>query len=360
MTIAITGATGFLGLRLLPLLMERGHQVVVLAHAGTPPARDRIARHFRASGKRSEAANDLTILLTDLTKPRLGLPHWQFRALAPKLIEIWHLAALTDLTGPAERVRPVNVAGTRAVLELASGGSSMLHHVSTAFVAGRRRTGLIREADLDPSYGFENAYEESKHDAEMAVHEWARENGRPAVIYRPGVLITDQFAPPGGARHPVVTAAILASLGGRPPVPEGDGGARLPLRLVAEPDAHLNLIPVELAARLMVELADRIPSSGVCTAHITYPHDVGIGALVTIVEHRFPVRVEFVAETPAEPSPMETLIAERLRAFIPFGFQHRQYDRAELKRAGLDPWDAPPLDNAYLLAAVAHGLGTDR
>lgn len=211
MTIAITGATGFLGLRVLPLLMERD-QVVVLAHAGSPSARDRIARHFRASGKPVDAANNLTILLTELTKPRLGLPHWQFRALAPRLTEIWHLGASIDLAGAAEQVRPVNVGGTRAVLELASIGTPMLYHVSTAFVAGRRRTGLVMEDDLDASHGFENPYEQSKHDGEQAVHEWSRDHGRPALIFRPSVLITDLPTPPGGAGNTLLTISTMVDL----------------------------------------------------------------------------------------------------------------------------------------------------
>ena len=356
MTIAITGATGFLGLRLLPLLMRRGEQVVVLAHAGTPSARERIARHLRSTGQPAETVDLLTIVPIDLTQPRLGLPQWQFRALASKLTEIWHLGALTDLACSAERVQAVNVAGTRAVLELAAGGTSMLYHVSTAFVAGRRRTGLIMEDDLDGSHGFENPYEESKFDAEQAVHEWSREHGRPAAIFRPGALITNQAPPPGGARNPVSTVATLADVGARALMPGGNDGPRLLLRLVAEPDAHLNLIPVELAARLMVGLADRIPPIGVYTAHVTYPHEVGMETMVSMFEQRYPVRVQLVAEAPPEPSPVEALAANYLRGFAPYGFHHRHYDRTAMREAGLDPSDAPPLDDAYLLAGLTQIL----
>ena len=358
MTIAITGATGFLGLRVLPLLMERD-QVVVLAHAGTSSARDRIALHFRASGMPAAAADNLTVLLTDLTKPRLGLSHWQFRALAPKLTEIWHLGALIDLAGTAERVRPVNVAGTHAVLELASVGAPMLYHVSTAFVAGRRRTGLVMEDDLDSSYGFENPYEQSKHDGEQAVHEWSRDHGRPAVIFRPSLLITDQPTPPGGARNPVLTITTMVDLITRVFPTGRSGDVRLPVRLVAVPGAHHNLIPVELAARLMVELADRIQPSGVCTAHITYPHEVGIETLVSLVEQRYPIRVQLVDEAPPARSPMEALTADRLRGFISYGLSQRHYDRGALRRAGLDPCDAPPLDPAYLMAGLTGGHQSD-
>ncbi len=350
MTIAITGATGFLGLRLLPLLMERGHQVVVLAHAGTAPAHDRIERHFRANGTPVELAQTLTVLLSDLTRPRLGLSQLQFRALAPALTEIWHCGALTDLAAPARKVRPVNTDGTRAVLELATAGTAMLYHVSTAFVAGRRRTGLIGEGDLDASYGFENPYEESKYDGERAVHEWSREHGRSAIIFRPSVLITDQRPPPGGATHPMLTASKLADFGRAFSAPER--GIRFQVRLEGVPEAHINMIPVELAARLMVELADRVQPRGVDTAHITYPHEVQMDTMASLFERRFAIQIQIVPESPRVPTPLEMLISKGLRGFAPYGFQHRYYDRSALKRSGLDPSGISALDLPYLLAAT--------
>ncbi len=202
MTIAITGSTGFLGLRLLPLLMERGGPIVILAHAGSAPALDRIERHLRAMGEPSDWVGDLAVLSIDITRPLLGLPQAEFKALAERLSEIWHCAGSTDLFGPPETVRPVNVGGTYAVLGLASAGPAKLCHVSTAFVAGGRTTGLIREDDLDGSYGFESAYEHSKFDGEQAVREWSRRSGRPATIFRPSVLVTDRPAPRGARPTP--------------------------------------------------------------------------------------------------------------------------------------------------------------
>ena len=202
MTIAITGATGFLGLRLLPLLRERGSPIVILANAGTAPALDRIERHLRAMGEPTDGLGDLAVLSIDLTRPLLGLPHGEFKALAGQLNEIWHCAGSIDLFGPPERVRPVNVAGTYAMLGLASAGTARVFHVSTAFVAGGRTTGLILEDDLDGSYGFESAYEHSKFDGEQAVRDWARREGRPATIFRPSVLVTDRQAPRGARPTP--------------------------------------------------------------------------------------------------------------------------------------------------------------
>lgn len=354
MITAITGATGFLGLRLLPLLIERGGQVVVLAHAGTAPARERIARHLRAGGLPTEMARDLTVLSTDVTRPRLGLPQWQFQALAEQLTEIWHCAGLIELASSAERLRPVNVGGTRAVLELAAAGTPMLYHVSTAFVAGRRRTGVIGEGDLDASHGFENPYEESKSDGERAVHEWSQRHGRPAVIFRPSVLITDRTPPPGGASHPLRTACTLFDYHADALLRRLAAGRRLPVRLVADPGAHLNLIPVELAAQLMVGLAGRIHPNGVHTVHITHPHEVAVSTLLSLFEHQYPVRLEACSELPSprDRTLLESLTAARMRGFTPYWLHRRYYDRSELRAAALDPSDTPPLDINYLLGSI--------
>ena len=127
--------------------------------------------------------------------------------------------------------------------------------MSTAFVAGGRTTGLIREDDLDGSYGFESAYEHSKFDGEQAVREWSRRSGRPATIFRPSVLVTDRPAPRGGAAHPLLGVFRLWDQVEPLLTPMVAAGERPTLRVAADPDAHINLMPVELAARLMVGLA---------------------------------------------------------------------------------------------------------
>lgn len=352
MTIAITGATGFLGLRLLPLLMERAGPIVVLANAGTAPALDRIERHFRAVGEPTARVRDLSVLPIDLTRPLLGLPQDKFKALSSRLTEIWHCAGSIDLFGPAERVRPINVAGTHAVLGLASGGTPMVFHVSTAFVAGGRTIGLIGENDLDGSYGFESAYEQSKFDGEQAVRDWSRRTGRPAVIFRPSVLVTDRAPALGGASHPLLVAFRLTDRVEPLLAAQRAAGVRLRVRLAADPEAHLNLIPVELAARLMVGLADRVQPNGVYTVHITYPHEVSVATLLSLFERRYPVDIEIVPVSPHDPTLLESLVVEQMRGFAPTLFHHRYFDRAALRAAGLEPSDAPPLDVRYLLSGT--------
>lgn len=352
MTIAVTGAAGFLGLRLLPLLMQRGCPIVVLAHAGTAPALNRIERHLRTIGAATDCVRELRVVPVDLTRPLLGLQRKDFDALAYPLREIWHCAGSIDLLGTAERVRPANVAGVHNILDLAAAGTPTLYHVSTAFVAGARTNGLIGDNDLDGSYGFESAYEQSKFDGEQAIHEWSHRNDRPAMIFRPSILVTDRPPPPGGASHPLLVAFQLSDRTESLLAPLQTGNQRLSVRIAADPDAHLNLIPVELAAQLMVSLAERVQPHGVFTANVTYPHDVSVATLLSLFEHRYAMDLIPVPGLPPDPTPAESLVAEQMRAFAPCLFHHRSFDRAALRAAGLDPTDAAPLATRYLLSGL--------
>ncbi len=129
-------------------------------------------------------------------------------------------------------------------------------------------------------------------------------------------------------------------------------GDRPTLRIAGDPDAHINLMPVELAARLMVGLAARVRPDGVCTAHITYPHDVSVATLLSLFEHRFPIDIQIVPEWPRDPAMLESLVAEQMRAFAPALFHHRIFDRGALRDARLEPPEASPLDVSYLLSAT--------
>lgn len=102
--------------------------------------------------------------------------------------EIYHLAAIYDLSVPRDVGMRVNVEGTRNVLDFAERcrGLRRLHYVSTCYVSGRY-DGLYREDDVDVGQRFNNYYEETKFIAEVDV----RKRGLPTTIYRPSVVVGD-------------------------------------------------------------------------------------------------------------------------------------------------------------------------
>ena len=124
----------------------------------------------------------------DITKPSLGLADDDAQRARAETGTVFHLAAAYDLAVDYDIAQRVNVQGTRNVNEFAKSIPNLrrYHYVSTCYVAGRR-TGLIREDELEHSAGFRNHYEESKYLAELSVHRLKSEV--PITIHRPAVVV---------------------------------------------------------------------------------------------------------------------------------------------------------------------------
>lgn len=353
MRVALTGATGFLGLRLLDELLCRHRSVTVLARGEPERARERIARGLaRFATPRPDLPARLRVVSARVTEPRLGLPEDAYRELADSLDAVWHCAGDTTLDGDLAVLRRVNVAGTRHVLDLAGAGSGqpMVFHVSTAFVAGARRAGVVYEDELTDAYGFEGAYERSKYEAELLVHAWARATGRPAVVFRPSVLTTGLPPHPDLPEHPLLN--IERTLTGMERSYFGPGGLREHgrFRIVGRPDGQLNLMPVEDAAAVMARLADLPPAGGVETYHVVHGRETPVEEFRRLLERLTGVRVAIVPRL-TDPSPREAAVAVVSGVFCYLG-QRRRYDDSRV-RARLGPPGVPArVDADYLLSGL--------
>jgi thioester reductase-like protein len=186
-TVLFTGFPGFLGSELVPRVLARDPGL---------RARCLVQRKFAALARRrveelatpsSGLGGRIELVEGDITVPGLDL-----RAGAlDDVVEIFHLAALYDLSVPRLPAVRVNVDGTRNVLDAAAGCPRLdrFQYVSTCYVSGRRG-GTVTERDLPHAAGFHNFYEETKYEAELLVQERMRA-GLPATIYRPSVVVGD-------------------------------------------------------------------------------------------------------------------------------------------------------------------------
>jgi thioester reductase-like protein len=188
-TIFLTGFPGFLGSRLLPTILGRapGERAVCLVQ----PRFESLAKQRVADLEAADPglAGRIELVAGDLTEPGLGLG--DAAGLAARTTEVWHLAAVYDLSVPRDVGMRINVEGTRNVLRFAEGCAELRrhHYVSTCYVSGRH-AGIYRESDLDVGQRFNNFYEETKFLAEVDV-DAARDGGMPTTVYRPAIVVGD-------------------------------------------------------------------------------------------------------------------------------------------------------------------------
>jgi nucleoside-diphosphate-sugar epimerase len=166
-TVLVTGASGFLGGRLVEMLVERGDAVRVLARA-------------------SSDLQHLSHLQIQICRGDLGHPTALAEAMRGVRV-VYHCAACsTDWAAPATYFA-ANVAGTRNVVDAAvcAGSVERFVHVSTTDVYGYPRVPCDESA---PMRNVGLPYNRTKIQGEEAVWQAHRERGLPVTVVRPATI----------------------------------------------------------------------------------------------------------------------------------------------------------------------------
>jgi len=181
MKVLVTGASGFIGGRLVERLVRQGADVRVLVR--NPASAARLAR-FPLTFHLGDVTN-----AADLEKAVQGCEL------------VFHCAYGT--TGSQKRRAWVNRVGTERTLEAAhKAGVKRVVYLSTLMVYGQTADGDLDETA--PRRRFGNAYSDSKLDAEGIALQYSRSGRVPVTILQP----TAVYGPYGG----VWTAQSLAAL----------------------------------------------------------------------------------------------------------------------------------------------------
>lgn len=214
--ILLTGGTGVLG--------------AVVARALAPHAELTCLtrrRRLQIDGVREVAG--------DLTASGMGLDARDRDDIVAGTDVIVHCGAMTGFGNKPEVPLRVNVDGTNRILDLAASAGARLIHVSTAFVA---RVGEFEAAQVAPELRTPVLYVRSKVEAENLV----LGSGLDPVIVRPSVIMGDSVTGHIEAFQGWHTMCGAVMTGQTPFLPAG-------------PDALVDCVPVDFAARAIARLA---------------------------------------------------------------------------------------------------------
>ncbi len=183
----VTGATGFVGRRLVERLLERKGKINILVREDSLARLEDLIDDWQAPID-TVVSRRIQPVIGDLRQPLLGLDDEQIAALEGGIEHFFHLAAIYDMTAPVELDTAVNVGGTSHAIELASTlRASHFHHVSSIAVAGTYK-GVFGEDQFDEGQRLPSPYHATKFEAERLVREQLLVPWR---VYRPGVVVGD-------------------------------------------------------------------------------------------------------------------------------------------------------------------------
>jgi NAD(P)-dependent dehydrogenase (short-subunit alcohol dehydrogenase family) len=179
----VTGATGFIGKRLVKKLLERKGSVVHFLIR--KESQDKVAdlREFWGA-----SAARVQPVFGDLTAKKLGMASEDIKRLKGQVDHFYHLAAVYDLGADEESQTAVNIEGTRNTVELARAiDAGHFHHVSSIAAAGLYE-GVFREDMFEEAENYDHPYFMTKHESEKIVR---KECKVPWSVYRPAMVVGD-------------------------------------------------------------------------------------------------------------------------------------------------------------------------
>jgi NAD(P)-dependent dehydrogenase (short-subunit alcohol dehydrogenase family) len=182
----VTGATGFIGKRLVKKLLERKGAVVhFLIRKESQNKVAQLREYWGADAKRAVP------VFGDLTSKKLGVSADDVKKLKGGIDHFYHLAAVYDLGADEESQTAVNIEGTRNTVELAKAvDAGHFHHVSSIAAAGLYE-GVFREDMFDEAENYEHPYFLTKHESEKIVR---KECKVPWTVYRPAMVVGDSHS----------------------------------------------------------------------------------------------------------------------------------------------------------------------
>ncbi|MCK4413198.1 MAG: SDR family oxidoreductase [Candidatus Eisenbacteria sp.] len=370
-TALVTGASGFIGSRLVYQLLLRRWCVHALGRAkrGTSYA-DRVKAALDDIGGRPIEGClllDLRCHEVDICDSGLALSQPISEHLPGADAVLFHVAGDTRFnpTNP-ETQRQVNISGSLNVVRALQDSVASVVHVSTAYVAGARR-GLVLESDVDRGQPFRNCYEKSKLDAEIAVTDLCDRIGLPLTVVRPSIITNDTVT---GRSSTFTHLNALVEVINRMQKHYGIGDGEVvseEIRIPFDPDARPNLAPIDPIVDSLLEVGASTQGAG-RTFHLCHPDPQPNSEIVSLVAEAFGVKgkigLPFVSALPEQPTWTERLMVRALKPYLPYLNESCTFDLTNTKSL-IPDYDSrfPAITREYLRKIIEfqrHQGGADK
>lgn len=249
MQIFFTGFPGFIGKRLVRKILQAEPEASF--HFLIQENMRATAKAVTNQLKHEFPKASFQIYAGDITHEKLGLSEKDYEYLSSETTDIFHLAAIYDLSTPKSVAYKVNVEGTKNILNFARQCPKLrkLVYFSTCYVAGKR-TGLVLEDELEQGQDFKNHYESTKYLAEVEVRKAMKE--LPIIVIRPAIVVGDsQTGETQKFDGPYFIMKYLDTL-----------YFGMPLPYIGESPAPFNIVPVDFVEDASVALWRKEDNNG--------------------------------------------------------------------------------------------------
>lgn len=295
--ILVTGGLGALGTYLVPRLVNQGNDLTLMVRpTKKQTALERTREKFPGI--------PLEVMSLDVLD--------KFPADFPSFDSIWHAAAILDLgESKSGEIWHTNVDGTWNMISLFHQiDCPEFNFISTAYTQGR------------------NTYERSKVKCEEMLAQEAAHTNKAITVFKPSIIIGTPKNPGPIQGVTLVAKAIFM-------VHRKAEKARrfvqehmlLPamepvLRLPGDPDAHLNIIPVDVVVNTII----RIVAEGRKSRHfyITNPNPPTVNEVAHEIGEAFDI--DFRIERKFKASILERVIRNQTKALSPYLWEDQMFD----------------------------------